>query len=150
MSEPADGQPASPAATLALEIRGIAGKLKRRLLEQGDAGDLPPSQIAVLLRLERDGPATTSALARAEAMRPQSMGAVVAALQASGFVAAAPDPADGRQTRLSLTGECRNWIARARAARQDWLSRTIEARLTAPEQAQLAAALPLLQRLVAE
>jgi DNA-binding MarR family transcriptional regulator len=150
MPEPPGSQPAPPASALALEIRAIAGKLKRRLREQSDAGDLPPSQIAVLLRLERDGPATTSALARAEAMRPQSMGAVVAALEAAGLVAGAPDPADGRQTRLTLTEKCRTWIAQSRAARQDWLSRTIDARLTAPEQAQLTAALKLLQRLVAD
>lgn len=140
-------QPPSPALQLAQDLRGFSGKLKRRLREQADIGDLTPSQTAVLLRLESDGPATTSGLARAEGMRPQSMGAVIAVLEAAGLVAGAPDPADGRQTLLSLTDHCRRWIAEGRAARQDWLSRIIEARLSPEEQDQLAAAMPLLQRL---
>ena len=132
---------------MAQELRAFAGKLKRRLRDQADTGDLTPSQTAVLLRLESDGPATTSSLARSEGMRPQSMGAVVAALEAEGLVAGSPDPADGRQTLLSLTGHFHDWIAQGRAVRQDWLSRTIEARLSPEEQQQLAAAMPLFQRL---
>ena|ERR1700743_921308 len=139
-----------PAIALAEALRSVVGKLKRRLRDQADTGDLTPSQTSVLLRLEADGSATTSGLARAEGMRPQSMGAVVAALEAAGLVAGAPDPADGRQTLLSLTDHCRAWIAQGRAARQDWLSRTIEARLSPEEQARLAAAIPLLQRIVDE
>ena len=145
-----DTQGLSPAVGLAQALRALVGKMKRRLREQADSGDLTPSQIAVLLRLESDGPATTSSLARAESMRPQSMGAVVAALDAAGLVVGAPDPADGRQTLLSLTDYCRDWVAEGRAARQDWLSRTIETRLSPEEQDQLAAAIPLLHRLVAE
>lgn len=136
------------AVALAHELKGFGGKLRRRLLEQADAGDLTPSQSAVLLRLEKDGPATSSGLARAERMRPQSMGVVVAVLEAAGLVAGAPDPADGRQTILSLTEGCRTWLAHGRAAREDWLARIIEARLTPHEQDELAAVMPLLRRLV--
>jgi DNA-binding MarR family transcriptional regulator len=145
-----DDRSLSQAAALAQALRGFAGKLKRRLREHSDAGDLTPSQTAVLLRLESDGPATTSRLARSEGMRPQSMRVVVAALEAAGLVAGAPDPADGRQTLLSLTHRCREWIAHGRADRQDWLTRTIGARLSPVEQDQLAAAIPLLQRLIEE
>lgn len=136
------------AAALASELRATFGKLKRRLREQANAGDLTPSQVSVLLRLEKDGAATTSSLARAEGMRPQSMASVVAALEAAGLVSGAPDPKDGRQTLLSLTDACREWVQKGRAARQDWLSRTIAARLTAREQNDLAAAVELLKRLV--
>ena len=133
---------------MAGELRALAGKLKRRLREQADAGDLPPSQVSVLLRLEKDGPATASSLARTEGMRPQSMGPIIAALESAGLVRGSPDPADGRQTILSLTEACRNWIDEGRAARQDWLSRTIAARLSSAEQQQLASAIALLRRLV--
>ncbi|TCM15334.1 DNA-binding MarR family transcriptional regulator [Novosphingobium sp. PhB165] len=133
---------------LAQDLRRIAGKLKRRLREQASVGDLPPSQTSVLLRLEKHGPATTSDLARLEGMRPQSMGAVVAALESARLICGAPDPADGRKTLLSLTEQCRTWIGEGRAARQDWLSRTIRARLSPAEQDQLIAAIPLLERLV--
>jgi DNA-binding MarR family transcriptional regulator len=136
------------ADTLAGDLRALVGKLKRRLREQASAGDFTPSQVAVLLRLEREGPATVSSLARAEGMRPQSMGTVVATLEAAGLLAGAPDPDDGRQTLWSLTQACANALRENRAARQDWLARTIEARLSAHEQAQLASAVELLKRLV--
>lgn len=133
---------------LAHDLRRIAGKLKRRLRDQADVGDLTPSQRSALLRLEKDGPATTSGLARLEGMRPQSMGTVIAALESAGLVSGAPDPSDGRQTLLSLTETCRIWINEGRAARQDWLARTIEARLEPHEQETLIAAMALLERLV--
>ncbi|MEN3287588.1 MAG: hypothetical protein V7634_1888 [Bradyrhizobium sp.] len=139
-----------PASVLAAELRALAGKLKRRLREQADAGDLTPSQVSVLLRLEKDGPATASNLARAEAMRPQSMGPVIASLEAMGLIRGAPDPNDGRQTILALTDECRQWIAKGRAARQDSLSRRIEQLLSPQERSELARAVTLLTRLVDE
>jgi DNA-binding MarR family transcriptional regulator len=147
MDTPAESLPESVSA-LAVELRALIGKLKRRLREQADTGDLTPSQASVVLRLEREGPATTSSLARAEGMRPQSMATVVAALEAAGLVRGAPDPADGRQTLLSLTDVCRKRLLDGRAARQDWLSRTLQARLTAQEQDTLATAVELLKRLV--
>ena len=136
------------AATLAAGIRTVSGKLKRRLRDNGGRHDLTPSQVAVLLRLEKDGPATVSGLARAEAMRPQSMSAIVLSLQEAGLVRGAPDPADGRQTLMSLTPKCVKWLREGRAARQDWLTRTIVQKLSAHEQEKLQAALELLARLV--
>ena len=58
-----------------------------------------------------------------------------------------PDPADGRQTLLTLTDSCRTWIAASRAAREDWLARTIETRLTPDEVTELNHAVALLKRL---
>jgi DNA-binding MarR family transcriptional regulator len=135
------------ASALAAELRALFGKLKRRLREQADTGDLTPSQVSVLLRLEREGPATVSALARAEGMRPQSMGAAVAPLQAAGLVGGEPDPKDGRQTILSLTAACRKRIGEGRAARQDWLTRNIEAKFSPEEQEVLVKGVELLKRL---
>jgi len=143
-----DDRPTARAAALAQELRALLGKLKRRLREQAHVGDLTPSQVSVLLRLEKYGPATASSLARAEGMRPQSIGPVIAALEAAGFVSGAPDPTDGRQTILSLTDACRKWAQEGRAARQDWLCRTIQARFSPQEQKGLTAAVDLLKRLV--
>jgi DNA-binding MarR family transcriptional regulator len=133
---------------LALEMRTLIGKLKRKLRDQAGRGDFTSSQASVLLRLEKDGPATVSNLARAEAMRPQSMSAVVASLEDAGLLSGAPDSNDGRQTLLSLTQKCRKLIQERRTAKQDWLSRTILTKLSAQEQEQLAAALEILARLV--
>ncbi|QPF84579.1 MarR family transcriptional regulator [Bradyrhizobium genosp. L] len=142
------GRPASArVSALAEDLRLLIGKLRRRLREQGGQNDLTPSQTSVLLRLEKDGPATVSSLARSEAMRPQSMSSAISALEAAGLVSGAPDPDDGRQTIMSLTDACRERIRAGRAAKQDFLSRTIAARLSPQEQDELAAAVRLLKRL---
>ena len=70
-------------AELAGEIRVTLSKLSRRLREQAHAADLTGAQKSALLRLERDGPATVTTLARAEGGRPQSMGATVAVTRPS-------------------------------------------------------------------
>ena len=120
------------ASVLAQDLRALLGKLKRRLREQAHVGDLTPSQVSVLLRLEKDGPATASQPrpGRGRCGRNRWR-AVIAALEAAGLVSGAPDPTDGRQTLLSLTDACRQRVQEGRAARQDWLTRTIQARLSA-------------------
>lgn len=132
---------------LASELRIEVCKLRRRLREEAHIADVTPSQAAVLSRLERDGPATVSSLARAEGMRPQSMAATVQALSEAQLVAGSPDPLDRRQTILSLTEHCRALVKASRAAREDWLARTIESRLTLAEAAQLQQSMALLRRL---
>lgn len=134
--------------TLASELRAIFRKLKQRVREQGGDKDLTPSQASVLLRLEQDGAATVSSLARAEGMRPQSMSAIVTPLQTSGLVRGTPDPNDGRQTLMSLTPKYLKWVEDRRAASQDWLTTTISQKLSIQEQKQLQATLQLLTRLV--
>ena len=136
------------ASVLAQEFRALMGKLKRRLRDQGHVGDLTPSQVSVLLRLERGGPATASSLARAEGMRPQSMAPVLAALEGAGLLKGVPDPDDGRQTLLSLTKAFRKSVEEGRAARQDWLTRALQERLSPQEQDEVARAVQLLKRLV--
>lgn len=136
------------AHAIAGELRPLLGHLIRRLREQAQPRDLTWSQLAVLKRLEGEGPATVTTLARAAAVRPQSMGATVAALEAAGLVVGTPHPSDGRQTLLSLTAACREWIAAGRAAREDWLFHAIRTKLAPAEQDELAAAVALLARLV--
>jgi DNA-binding MarR family transcriptional regulator len=148
MTEKHRDPPSAQAAALARELRILLGNFKRRIRDHTHPGDLTLSQISVLSRLEREGPATVSTLAREAGVRPQSMGATIAALEATGFVHGAPDPADGRQTLLSLTDACRAFISASRSAREDWLLSGIEAKLTPAEQSEVARAISLLKRLV--
>jgi DNA-binding MarR family transcriptional regulator len=148
-TRPLDNTPgAVSTATLAADLRILIGQLKRRLREEASAGDLTWSQMSVLGRLERDGPATVTGLAKAEGVRPQSMGATVAVLEQAGMVIGAPHPSDGRQTILSLTETCREFIKANRAAREDWLVRVIQTELSSGEQETLASGIDLLKRLV--
>lgn len=57
------------------------------------------------------------------------------------------DPVDGRQTLITLTDAFRQRLQAYRSAKNDWLHGTLEMQLSAAEQAQLAAAVRLLQRL---
>jgi DNA-binding MarR family transcriptional regulator len=138
------------ASKLAAELRTTLGHLKRKLRQHGELNDLTSSQIAVILRLEKDGPATVSSLARAEGMRPQSMSAVIAPLEKMGFVAGAADPNDGRKTLMSLTKACKKSINDGRAARQDWLAQAIQQKLSPQEQKKLSSAIHLLAQLTAD
>jgi len=135
------------ASDLAAQIRTILSRLKRRLREQGGRGDLTPSQISVVLRIEKDGAATVSGLARAEGMRPQSMSSIVTSLQDAGLVSGIADPNDGRKTLMSLSKKCEKLLREGRAARQDWLTAIILQKLSALEQQQLSTTLELLGRL---
>ena len=136
------------ARTLGAEMRAVFRKLRLRVREHGGGNDLTPSQSSVVLRLEKDGAATVSSLARAEGMRPQSMSAIVAPLHESGLIRGAPDPSDGRQTLMSLTPKCLKWLQEGRAARQDWIATTISQKLSVHEQEKLQQALKLIARLV--
>ena len=148
MYEPRSSARAELARTLAIDIRAVHRALKLRVREHGGGKDLTPSQISVLVRLEKDGATTVSSLARAEGMRPQSMSEIVAPLQKAGFISGAPDPTDRRQTLMSLTPKCRTWIKNGRAASHDWLTETIAKQLTLPEQQKLRDAIELLRRVV--
>ena len=136
------------AAAAATELRVLVGQFKRRFREKTDLGDLTPSQMAVLRRLNSDGPTTVTGLARAEGMRPQSMGANIAALEAAGLVSGAPDPNDGRQTILSVTAACKERVKAGRMAWDNWLLEAIQKNLSPEEQLVLERAIVLLKRLV--
>ena len=135
-------------ATLAADLRLLLGHLRRRLREEVPPGDLTPPQLTALLHLERGKASTVTELARMEGVRPQSMGATVAALLDLGLVAGEPHPRDGRQTTLRLSEAGHALITQRRAAREDWLQRTLRARLGPAEQADLARSVELLRRLV--
>ncbi len=131
-----------------MDLRGVLGRLNRRLRQQADVGDLTRSQLNVISHLERKGPTTVSDLARAEGMRPQSMGATVAALEDAGFLRRDPHPADRRKTAISLTDSAREQIAASRLVRQDWLQRALSRELTDEELEQVHRAVGLLSRIV--
>ncbi len=147
MAKRSDGSEFSSSIALAGGLRVAIAKLMRRLREQSQVGDFSESQKSVILRLERDGPATVSTLAKAESVRHQSMRVTVASLKTADVVSGEPDPGDGRQTIFDLTPAFLKILKTGRAAKQDWLFRALQAQLTPREQKELAAAVELLNRL---
>src|SRR5690348_4260455 len=79
------------------------GRLVRRMRAAAAQHELSLTESAVLARLDREGPATTAELARAEGMRPQSMSTAIAGLEERGFIERRPHPSDGRQVHIALT-----------------------------------------------
>src|SRR5271170_1315556 len=80
------------------------GLFKRRLQQVQVPGELSLPESSALRKLERAGPATVTALARAEQISVQSMGATLSALEARGLIERHPDLADGRRWVMSVTG----------------------------------------------
>ena len=132
---------------VAAALRVSMGLLLRRLRQVGVPGELTVPETSALARLDRNGPATSSELARVEQISPQSMGVTLAGLEARGLVERRPDPADGRRAVLSLTPAGREVLRTRRSARTRALARALEAGFSPAELGQLQAAAPLLERL---
>jgi len=123
------------------------GVLLRRVRAEAAGAEGPSwSQAAAMSRLDKTGPMTTAELARAERVKPQSMGALLAELEHDGLVRREPHPTDGRQILFSLTDAGVQARRERRAAKVAWLSAAI-ARFDAGEQRTLADAIALVRRL---
>jgi len=123
------------------------GLLRRRLRQLPAEGGLSLPESSALRRLERDGPATVTALARAEQISVQSMGATLGALEARGLIRRQPDPADGRRAVMSVTEAGLSALSDKRSSRIAQVARALAAGFTPAELAQLSAAAPLIERL---
>ena len=129
---------------MAHELRETLGRVVRRLrAEPGPS----VGRLAVLGRLDRDGPASISDLAACERMRPQSMAQTVHDLETAGLVSRRPDPADGRRAFIELTAAGLDLLQTTRARRETWLTEALERELDASERALLHEALVLLSRI---
>jgi DNA-binding MarR family transcriptional regulator len=135
------------AGQVAAVLRVSIGLLLRRLRQVQAEGELTLPESSALVRLDRGGPATPSALARLEQISPQSMGATLAALEARGLVERHPDPQDGRRSVMSVTDPGRQLLGDKRNARVEQLAAALSAGFTPAELKQLLAAAPLLERL---
>lgn len=153
-----DETPLSEAAVQAAgDIWMVVGRLRRRLraleasenlVGQDQDGEKEPSlsQISVLRRLARKGPASASDLAIAEGVRPQSMAKTVIALEQAGLVARHQDPDDGRRQLVSLTERGHERRQGKRLAHQAWLARALQEHGTEEEVRAVITAMALLDR----
>ena len=123
------------------------GLLVRRARAAAASHGLSLTEAAVMGRLARDGRATTADLARAEGMKPQSMGTTIAALEEMGMVERKPHPTDGRQVNIELTAKGAAVRKSAGDAKRTWLAQAI-AHLDEQERETLFKAGEIMKRLV--
>jgi len=140
--------PRRPLDSAVIDFAHALGLLVRRMRAASASHDLSLTEAAVIGRLDREGAFTIADLARAESVKPQSMGTVIASLEELGFVARNPHPTDGRQVMIQLTPKGRAVRKSRRNARTAWLAQAI-AQLDKQEQATLFAAGEIVQRLAA-
>ncbi|HEX2321379.1 MAG TPA: MarR family transcriptional regulator [Streptosporangiaceae bacterium] len=132
---------------VAAAVRVSVGLLLRRLRQVRPPGELSLPENSALVRLERSGPMTPSALAKLEQISPQSVGATIAALESRGLVGRNPDLADGRRILLSVTQAGLLALRDKRNAKTEQLANALSTGFTAHELEQLSAAAPLIERL---
>lgn len=137
------------AVTAASALRVFVGRLRRKMQDASAIGELSSGQASALARIAAtQGPSSTSALAGAERVRPQSMAETVASLEKQGLIRREPDPSDGRRQLIFLTPEGQAYAQGARASRREWLAQTLAEHLTESELAVVNEAITLLERVV--
>jgi DNA-binding MarR family transcriptional regulator len=137
------------------DVREVAGALlvsigllvRRVRQTQRVDGGLTMPETSALARLDRGGPATSSELAKREQIKPQSMGATLAGLQARGLVERRSDPQDGRRVVLSVTDAGRRVLRSRRDARTETLVEALSSTFTRAEVNHLMSAAALIERL---
>ncbi|MFT4264802.1 MAG: MarR family transcriptional regulator [Nocardioides sp.] len=122
-------------------------KLRRRLQQLPVEQGVTIPELATLVRLDRFGPQTGSALAKAEQISPQAVGTTVGALESKGLIARGGDPGDRRRVVWSLTGAGREIVRHKQAVRTRQVSAALR-RLDPTEVAALHAALPAMEKVV--
>jgi DNA-binding MarR family transcriptional regulator len=134
-------------AAVASEVRMSVMRLARRLRQQRPDHGLSLTRLAVLSRLDREGPATVTALALAERIQPQSMTRAVAELEQRGLLERSPHPSDRRQVVLRISDAGMDLLAADRRQRDEWLAVAMADTLTPVEQELVRLASSLLDRL---
>lgn len=132
-----------------IDLTQAIGLLVRRMRAASSSHELSWTESLVIARLAKDGPATTADLARAEGMKPQSMGTTIAALEEMGIVERKAHPTDGRQVNIQLTAKGAAMRKNAKDAKLMWLMQAI-AQLDEAERETLFKAGEIIKRLAEE
>jgi DNA-binding MarR family transcriptional regulator len=134
--------------TLADDLDARLAALWRTLGRRGKR-EMSRTAASVLATLRDTGPRRITELAEAEAVAQPTITTLVGRLERDGLVRRKADPQDARAVRVHLTDDGRERLQAMRAARTALLEERLKD-FTDEERAALAAALPLLDRLMEE
>ena len=136
-------------------MENLADELDHRLtalwhiLGRRGKRELSRTAASVLATLRDTGPRRITELAEREAVAQPTVTTLVGRLERDGFVERRPDPNDARAVLVHLTPQGLARLDEMRAAREALLQTRLDA-LTAHEREVLAAALPVLDKLMEE
>lgn len=131
-------------ARLRIAVMRLARLL--RPTEAGNAAELSPTRVAVLLNAVRNGPVRLSRVAEDEGLNPTLLSRTVAALADAGLVARSADPDDRRSAWLEPTAAGITLAVRIRKERASSFKHALDA-LSETDRAKLEEALPALEAL---
>ncbi|MCW4385869.1 MarR family transcriptional regulator [Salinibacterium sp. SYSU T00001] len=131
------------------ELRLTIARLARRMRQERAEADLGPSQLGVLIALAVRGPQTLGELSTHERVTAPSMNRTVNLLEASGLLARAASPFDGRKVIIDLTDAGHALVDETKRRRDAWFAERLSS-LSDHERAVLDAALPVLRKLAEE
>ena len=135
---------ADPSHDLSTDLRLACLRIARRNRFESEV-EVPPHQFAILAHIQR-GPVTAGELCDLERVSAPTISRAVNQVVESGWVERTDDPNDGRRVILTLTDAGRAVVEQTRRARDEWMAARL-AQLTETERAELAAALPILERI---
>ncbi|TQS43991.1 MarR family winged helix-turn-helix transcriptional regulator [Cryptosporangium phraense] len=130
------------------QLMPVLGQLIRIIRQTDPSDGVSLVALAVLRRLESEGPGRISELARVERASQPGMTQLVGRLERADLVRRIPDPHDGRGVLVELTDGGREQLARTAAGYAATLDALLS-RLDADDRAAVAAAIPALRRLAA-
>jgi DNA-binding MarR family transcriptional regulator len=128
------------------ELAGVVERLVTWLRRRTAVPGYSVTSRLTLARLQADGPARISDLARLEGVSQPAMTGLVNRLENEGMVTRTADPSDARAALVALTDPGRAFVETRRVERARVLSGRVE-RLSDADRAAILAALPALDRL---
>jgi DNA-binding MarR family transcriptional regulator len=131
---------------LPARLHTVLARLTRHLRQTRAGAELTTTQYQVLASVFRHGPMRHSDLAAHEGLNPTMLSRIVTKLETAGLVVRAPDVADGRAARLSVSDRGRDLVERVKRERNDALSMALD-RLGNDDLVALTGALPVLESL---
>jgi DNA-binding MarR family transcriptional regulator len=140
----------SPDVLAAQDLRLAIGRVARRLRQlyatgRGSAANF--IELGILVRLQREGPASPGTLAAGEGVTSQAIAGVVRELERRALVERTGDQADRRRVAVAITGAGRELLTSREHAVVDAMVRALADEYTPAERRQLESAVLLLNRL---
>jgi DNA-binding MarR family transcriptional regulator len=147
-SPPGGTRPARETLAAANDLRQAVTRLARRLRRLRSDHGVSAAKLSVLGQLYRAGREVTAVdIAHWERLQPQSLTRIIAELDQRGLLSRRQDATDRRQVLIRITPEGRALLAHDARRQTAWLAAAIDGKLSGVEQALLALAVGLLERL---